>query len=200
MSVGDASTGQVAMVRFPLAREIREPSCSGALARPGSGERSYGVHRKHAAERSRDLRGAAAGGLNITTCRPLTASAHLRKSHLLPLIQRAVESQQGGPDGGGGVAHGGEAFAHEVHAAGRGERGLGRAGGGERVGRLERGSDELVDRDALGLAQGAPALDLVDRPAVQRHDEGHLAATNKYLAQKNRSPDGRKTTKERFRQ
>ena len=50
----------------------------------------------------------------------LGASTYLRKSHLLPLIQRPIEPQQGGADGGGGVAHGGEALAHDVHAAGAG--------------------------------------------------------------------------------
>ena len=44
-----------------------------------------------------------------------------------------------GADRGGGGAHGGKGLAHRVHAADRGERALGGAGGPERVGGLERG-------------------------------------------------------------
>ena len=55
-----------------------------------------------------------------------------------------------GADRGGGGTHGGKALAHRVHAADRGERGLGRAGAPERVGGLERSGDELVERDARG--------------------------------------------------
>jgi hypothetical protein len=38
---------------------------------------------------------------------PLT---HLRKSHLLPLVERLVEARERGADRGGGGAHGGKAL------------------------------------------------------------------------------------------
>src|SRR5260370_35142145 len=56
---------------------------------------------------------------------PLT---HPRESHLLPLVERLVEAHERGVDRGGGRAHGGKPLPHRVHAADRGERGLG--GGG----------------------------------------------------------------------
>src|SRR5438270_6637812 len=74
---------------------------------------------------------------------------HPRKPHLLPLIQRLVEAHERGADRGGGRAHCGKALAHRLHAADRGERGLGGAGAAERVGGFKRGGDELVERDAL---------------------------------------------------
>src|SRR5215470_10872680 len=95
------------------------------------------------------------------------ASTHSRKSHLLPLVERLVEVRERGADRGGGGAHGGKALAHRVHAADRGERGLGGAGAAERVGGLERRGDELVERDALRRAQAHVALDLAHRPAAQ---------------------------------
>src|SRR6516165_6599665 len=72
-----------------------------------------------------------------------------------------------GADRGGGCAHGDKALAHRVHAADRGERGLGGAGAPQRVGGLERGGHELVERDALRRAQTHVALDLAHRPAAQ---------------------------------
>src|SRR5262249_17251156 len=78
---------------------------------------------------------------------------------------RLVEVRERGADRGGGGAHGGKALAHRVHAADRGERGLHGAGAAERVGGLERGGDELVERDALRRAQTHVALDLAPRPA-----------------------------------
>src|SRR5262249_51091717 len=80
-------------------------------------------------------------------------STHPREPHLLPLVERLVEVRERGADRGGGGAHGGEALAHRVHAADRGERALGGAGAAERVGGLERGGDELVEGDALRRAQ-----------------------------------------------
>src|SRR5258708_13343634 len=56
---------------------------------------------------------------------PLT---HPRESHLLPLVERLVEAHERGVDRGGGRAHGGKPLPHRVHAADRGERGLGGAG------------------------------------------------------------------------
>jgi hypothetical protein len=50
-----------------------------------------------------------------------------------------------------------------AHAADRGERGVGGAGAGKRVGGFERGGDELVERDALRPAQANVALDLAHR-------------------------------------
>src|SRR4029453_7221232 len=81
----------------------------------------------------------------MTRRAPLT---HPRKAHLLSLIQRLVEARERGADCGGGGAHGGEPLAHRLHAADRGERGLGGAGGGKRVGGFERGGDELVEGNA----------------------------------------------------
>jgi len=95
---------------------------------------------------------------------PLT---HPRKSRLLPLVQRLVEVHERGADRGGGRAHGGKALAHRVHAADRGERALGGAGACERVGGLQRGGDELVERDPLRPTQTHVALDLAHRPVAQ---------------------------------
>src|SRR5260370_36216330 len=62
---------------------------------------------------------------------PLT---HPRESHLLPLVERLVEAHERGVDRGGGRAHGGKPLPHRVHAADRGERGLGGGGGRGRGG------------------------------------------------------------------
>jgi hypothetical protein len=83
----------------------------------------------------------------------LLSLTHPRKPDLLPLIERLVEAHQRGADRGGGGAHGGKALAHRLHATNRGERGVAGAGAHERVGGLERGGDELVERDALRPAQ-----------------------------------------------
>src|SRR5204862_4019467 len=72
-------------------------------------------------------------------------STHPGEALLLALVERVVEARERGADRGGRGAHGGQALAHRLHAADRGERGLGGAGGGERVGGFERGGDELVE-------------------------------------------------------
>src|SRR5258708_38954541 len=77
---------------------------------------------------------------------PLT---HPRESHLLPLVERLVEAHERGVDRGGGRAHGGKPLPHRVHAADRGERGLGGAGGRRRGGGVSRGGGALVEPHAL---------------------------------------------------
>jgi hypothetical protein len=51
----------------------------------------------------------------------------------LQQVERLVEMHERGADRDGGGAHGGKPLAHRVHAADRGERGLGGAGATERV-------------------------------------------------------------------
>src|SRR5262249_56469895 len=92
------------------------------------------------------------------------ALTHPRKSPRLPLVERLVEARERGADRGGGGANGGRALAHNLHPAARGGRGLGGAGGGERVGGFERRGDELVERNALRRAQPHGALGLTHRP------------------------------------
>src|SRR5262245_52426851 len=92
---------------------------------------------------------------------------HPRKSHLLPLVERLVEARERGADRGGGGAYGGKPLAHRLHAPNRRERGVGGAGGTERVGGFERGADEFVEGDALGRTQANVALDLAHRPVAQ---------------------------------
>src|SRR4051812_47638519 len=94
-----------------------------------------------------------------------------RKPYFLLLVQRLVEPCERGVNRGGGGAHGGKARLQYLHAASWGERGLGRAGAGKRVGGSERGGDELIECDALRLGEPHTALDLADRPAAQRGGE-----------------------------
>src|SRR5436190_10198253 len=102
-------------------------------------------------------------------------STHPGEALLLALVERVVEARERGADRGGRGAHGGQALAHRLHAADRGERGLGGAGGGERVGGFERGGDELVEGDALRGREPHVALDLSHRPVAQ-HGGKRLAA------------------------
>src|SRR5258707_13474896 len=78
---------------------------------------------------------------------PLT---HPRESHLLPLVERLVEAHERGVDRGGGRAHGGKPLPHRVHAADRGERGLGGGGARRAVGGVGRWGGGVVERGARG--------------------------------------------------
>src|SRR5262245_17161348 len=102
-------------------------------------------------------------------------STHPGEALLLALVERLVEVKERGADCGGGGAHGGQALAHRLHAADRGERGLAGAGRGERVGGLERSGDELVEGDALRARELHIALDFAHRPVAQ-HAGKRLAA------------------------
>src|SRR5262245_57246331 len=77
------------------------------------------------------MRGSSPHMTGVHPPKPLT---HPREPHLLPLVERLVEAHQRGADRGGGRAHSGKPLAHRVHAIDWGERGLGGASGGERVG------------------------------------------------------------------
>src|SRR5262245_28747528 len=102
-------------------------------------------------------------------------STHPGEALLLALVERLVEVKERGADCGGGGAHGGQALAHRLHAADRGERGLAGAGRGERVGGLERSGDELIEGDALRARELHIALDFAHRPVAQ-HAGKRLAA------------------------
>src|SRR5262245_54021162 len=87
------------------------------------------------------------------------ASIHLREALLLAAVERVVETGERGADRRRRRAHGGEARAQHLEAARHGQRAVGRAGGGERVGRLQRGGEELVERAALRVVEAHGALD-----------------------------------------
>src|SRR5438132_8511575 len=113
-------------------------------------------------------------------------STHAGEAELLALVEGLVEARERRADGGGGGAHGGKALAHRLHAADRRERGLGRAGGGKRVGGFERGGDELVEGDALRTGEPHVALDLAHRPVAQRGGEvfAHAAPAGRRWARR----------------
>src|SRR5262249_28325334 len=103
-------------------------------------------------------------------------STHPGEALLLALVERVVEAGERGADRGGRGAHSGQALAHRLHAADRGERRLAGGGGGERVGGLERRGDELVEGDALRGGEPHVALDLAHRPVAQRAGKRLAAA------------------------